>query len=112
MLSGLDNTYFYENSGCLPTTLPTDLSKYFFLPAFGSYQGYAQEHTTFMSIGTYAQFWSSSSSSGVLPIGGHTYPVAVNFGFGKTFQYVQRPTLRRIALPVLSIDNEDVYNPF
>ena len=112
MLSGLDNAYLYENSGSLPTTLPTDLSKYFFLPAFGSYQGYAQEHTTFMSIGTYAQFWSSSSSSGVLPIGGHTYSIAVGFGFGKTYQFVQRATVRRIALPVFRIDNEDVYNPF
>ena len=105
MLSGLDNTYLYENSGSLPTTLPTDLSKYFFLPAFGSYQGNDQEHTTFQFIGTYAQFWTSSSASGGVP-------VAVCFGFGKTFQYVQRATVRRIALPVFRIDNEDVYNPF
>ena len=105
MLSGLDNTYIYQNSGSLPTTLPTDLSKYFFLPAFGSYQGSNQEYTTFLFIGTYAQFWTSSSSSGVIP-------VAVVFGFGKTYKYVQRPTVRRIALPVFRIDNEDVYNPF
>ena len=112
MLSGLDNTYLYEHSGSLPTTLPTDLSKYFFLPAFGSYQGYDQEQTTFMFIGTYAQFWTSLSASGTISVGAHQESVAVNFGFGKTFQYVQRPTVRRIALPVLSIDNEDVYNPF
>ena len=105
MLSGLDNTYLYQHSGSLPTTLQTDLSKYFFLPAFGSYQGSNQEYTTFQFIGTYAQFWTSSSASGGVP-------VAVNFGFGKTFQYVQRATMRRIALPVLRIDDEDVYNPF
>ena len=105
MLSGLDNTYLYEHSGSLPTTLPTDLSKYFFLPAFGSYQGSNQEFTTFQLIGSYAQFWTSSSASGGIP-------VAVGFGFGKTFQYVQRATMRRIALPVLRIDDEDVYNPF
>lgn len=112
MLSGLDNTYLYDHSGSLPTTLPTDLSKYFFLPAFGSYQGDNQEFTTFQFIGTYAQFWTSSSASGTISIGVHQESVAVNFGFGKTFQYVQRQTARRIALPVFSIDNEDVYNPF
>lgn len=112
MLSGLDNAYLYENSGSLPTTLPTDLSKYFFLPAFGSYQGSNQEFTMFQLIGTYAQFWTSSSASGTTSVGAHLVPVAVGFGFGKTFQYVQRATVRRIALPVLSIDNEDVYNPF
>lgn len=112
MLSGLDNTYFYQNSGSLPTTLPTDLSKYFFLPAFGSYQGSNQEFTMFQLIGTYAQFWTSSSASGTISIGVHQESVAVNFGFGKTFQYVQRPTVRRIAMPVFRIDNEDVYNPF
>jgi len=112
MLSGLDNTYFYEHSGSLPTTLPTDLSKYFFLPAFGSYQGSDQKQTTFRHAGLYAQFWTSSSASGVVTLSGHTYSIAVSFGFGKTFQYVQRATMRRIALPVLSIDNEDVYNPF
>ena len=112
MLSGLDNTYLYQNSGSLPTTLPTDLSKYFFLPAFGSYQGSDQEYTRFQYIGTYAQFWTSSSASGTTPTGGHSVSVAVGFGFGKTFQYVQHKTARRIALPVLSIDNEDVYNPF
>ena len=112
MLSGLDNTYLYENSGSLPTTLPTDLSKYFFLPAFGSYQGSDQEFTTFLFIGIYAQFWTSSSASGTSSVGAHPESIAVNFGFGKTFQYVQRRTARRTALPVLSIDNEDVYNPF
>lgn len=112
MLSGLDNTYLYENSGSLPTTLPTDLSKYFFLPAFGSYQGNDQEHTTFQFIGTYAQFWTSSSASGTTPVGAHLESVAVGFGVGKTYQYVQRPTIRRIAMPVFRIDNEDVYNPF
>lgn len=112
MLSGLDNAYLYENSGSLPTTLPTDLSKYFFLPAFGSYQGYGQEYTTFQFIGTYAQFWTSSSASGSHSFGGHPDLLSVNFGFGKTFQYVQRTTVRRIAMPVFRIDNEDVYNPF
>ena len=112
MLSGLDHSYLYEHGGSLPTTLPTDLSKYFFLPAFGSYQGSNQEFTTLQLIGTYAQFWTSSSASGVVTLGGHTYSIAVGFGFGKTFQYVQRATVRRIALPVFSIDNEDVYNPF
>lgn len=112
MLSGLDNTYLYQNSGSLPTTLPTDLTKYFFLPAFGSYQGYGQEYTTFNFIGTYAQFWTSSSASGTMSVGAHQESVAVNFGFGKTFQYVQRPTVRRIAMPVFRIDDEDVYNPF
>jgi hypothetical protein len=112
MLSGLDNTYLYEHSGSLPTTLPTDLSKYFFLPAFGSYQGRFEEQTTFMYVGTYAQFWTSSSASGTASVGAHLIPVAVCFGFGKTFQYVQRATVRRIAMPVFRIDDEDVYNPF
>ena len=111
-LSGLDNTYLYEHSGSLPTTLPTDLSKYFFLPAFGSYQGRFEEQTTFMYVGTYAQFWTSSSASGTASVGAHLIPVAVAFGFGKTYQFVQRPTIRRIAMPVFRIDNEDVYNPF
>lgn len=47
----------------------------------------------------------------LLAFGGHTYSIVVSFGFGKTFQYVQRATVRRIALPVFRIDNEDVYNP-
>lgn len=89
MLSGLDNTYLYEHSGSLPTTLPTDLSKYFFLPAFGSYQGRFEEQTTFMYVGHYAQFWTSSSASGTISVGAHPESVADNFGFGKTFQYVQ-----------------------
>ena len=112
MLSGLDNAYLYENSGSLPTTLPTDLSKYFFLPAFGSYQGRFEEQTTFTYVGHYAQFWTSSSASGTGTLDSHTALFAVAFGVGKTYQYVQRPTIRRIAMPVFRIDNEDVYNPF
>jgi hypothetical protein len=66
----------------------------------------------FQHAGLYAQFWTSSSASGVVTFDGHTYSIAVGFGFGKTYQYVQRATVRRIAMPVFSIDNEDVYNPF
>ena len=88
------------------------LANIFFLPAFGSYQGSDQEYTTFRFMGTYAQFWTSSSASGTISVGAHPEPVAVNFGFGKTFQYVQRATVRRIAMPVFRIDDENVYNPF